>query len=791
MNGPRPVDTFSSIIEKVRSCAADLVGESVGRIRIIDVLGRGGMGTVYVGKDETLNRKVAVKAIHGDHRLHDEAKARFLREARILSQINHRNICTVHEFIESEGSDFLVLELVPGRNLRAAMKTQLSEWQKLSIARQLLEVLVAVHGQGVIHRDLKPENIMVKPDGEIAVLDFGLARSVDEDAAVFSQAPTINLTELESQADSEDRARDSDHAMSTQVKTTRGTLIGTLGYMSPEQARAEPATAASDMYSAGLILQELFTGSPPLDRGIGARGLILKTAEGQTLPVTGLPADLTALIERLKTLAPGARPSSVDALAQLQSIIDRPKRRRRRALVAAVWLALAVLAGGMTLQSVRASREAERANREAMAAQEVSDFLVGLFEESNPEQARGASSSAEEILQRGAERISGELEEQPLTRAVLLMTIAKVYRAMGLWAEAIPFLEEAIKIRTTELGEEHPEVAAALNDLGATNLSAGDLGKAETLLTRALELRERALGPESIEVAHTLLNLSNLSQRTGRLDEATSFVQRAQAIYEAEVGPDHVFTANGLATMAILMARQGRVEEAEPIFRSVLAILEKELGEDHPKTCEARNNLAIDLKMLGQFEESEALFRHTLEIKERVLGEDHPALAFTLGNLANLYAEMGRFEEAVPPHLRSIELRRSSLGADHPSVARALDNLGGVYIYLGRLEEAEAMCLEALAIREKALGPDHPSVGTSLHNLARINRQLGRTSEAEQLFRRSLAIFSATVVPDNPNRIMVVEEFAGFLREQGREKEAEELEATEAMVRSTQAGEKT
>ena len=416
----------------MKSQKHDLIGESIGHIRLVDVLGQGGMGTVYVGEDERLQRKVAVKAIHGDHRLHREAKARFRREARILSQMNHRNICAVHEFIEDEGSDFLVLELVPGRSLRAAMKTQLSQRQKLSIAEQLIEVLVAVHGMGVIHRDLKPENIMVKPDGEIAVLDFGLARSVDEEITVFSETPTIDLVDLGHQGESPEGPSLPAGTLSTHVKTNRGTVVGSAGYMSPEQARAEPATAASDMYSAGLILQELFTGSPPFDPDLGPMGLVLKAAEGETAPVAGLPADLRELIERLTSVAPGARPSSVDALAQLQRIIEGPKRRRRRAVVAAVWFALAILAGGMTIQWVRASREAKRANREAVAAQQVSDFLVNLFEESNPEQARGASLSAEEILQRGAERISGTLEEQPLTRARLLLTIGRVFKKMGL-----------------------------------------------------------------------------------------------------------------------------------------------------------------------------------------------------------------------------------------------------------------------------------------------------------------------------------------------------------------------
>ncbi|MEJ2448073.1 MAG: serine/threonine-protein kinase [Anaerolineales bacterium] len=402
-----------------------MVGRVVGHIRILEVLGRGGMGTVYLGEDEALRRKVAVKAIRGEYRLHKEAKARFLREARILSNMNHRNICVVHDLVETEDCDLLVLELVPGTSLRKAMATPLSQRQKLAIARQLLEVLVAVHRNGVIHRDLKPENIMVKPDGDITVLDFGLARSVEEDVAMFGEAPELAVTDRASPSSSVDDVMPSGSPLSTLVRTNEGTLVGTAGYMSPEQARAEPVTAASDMYSAGLILQELFTGSPPFDRSLEGIALLIMAAQGQTLPVTGLPADMTALIERLKSVAPGARPSSVDALAQLRRIIDRPRRRRRRAVVAAVWAALAVLAGGMTVQWARASREAQRANREAVAARHVSDFLVNLFEESNPEQARGTSLSAEEILHRGARRIADELEEQPLTRVRLLMTIAR------------------------------------------------------------------------------------------------------------------------------------------------------------------------------------------------------------------------------------------------------------------------------------------------------------------------------------------------------------------------------
>jgi serine/threonine-protein kinase len=122
-----------------------LLGQQVGNIRVVDVLGEGGMGAVYVGFDDKLQRKVALKAIRAEYRLHEEAKARFLREARILSQLDHPHICTVHDFIEGDDCDFLVLELIKGTSLREAMKEELSSQQKLSIAKQLLEVLVAAH----------------------------------------------------------------------------------------------------------------------------------------------------------------------------------------------------------------------------------------------------------------------------------------------------------------------------------------------------------------------------------------------------------------------------------------------------------------------------------------------------------------------------------------------------------------------------------------------------------------------------------------------------------------------
>jgi serine/threonine-protein kinase len=544
---------------------AALLGQQVGHIRVVDVLGEGGMGAVYVGFDDKLQRKVALKAISSEYRLHEEAKARFLREARILSQLDHPHICTVHDFIEGDDCDILVLELVQGKSLRAALKDELGYPQKLSIARQLLEVLVAVHGQGVINRDLKPENVMITTDGGIKVLDFGLARSADEEGATPSTAVTLAPHEGPADSHLDVTIAPSRGSRSVYVKTRLGTVIGTVGYMSPEQARGEPATAASDMYSLGLILQEMFTGKAALQEDPDAGALILKAAKAETAPASGLSPDLTALIERLKAVAPGARPSSVDALAELERITDRPRRRRRRAVRSAVVLGLVFGMFGTSIGFIRATQQAQRAEREARAAQEVSDFLMGLFQVSDPSEARGNSITAREILDRGAERIERELAGEPLVQARLMETMGNVYRELGLYEPATPLLEKALELHRSEWVDEHPDVATSLHNLAVLQYAKGDYDGAEPLLREALAMRRRLLGEEHTLVAGSLNDLGMVLWHKGDHDDAEPLYREGLAILEKVLPPDHPDLRKTVERYASLLREMGRDAEAEEL----------------------------------------------------------------------------------------------------------------------------------------------------------------------------------------------------------------------------------
>ncbi len=807
-----------------------LVGTTVGRIRIVDTLGKGGMGEVYAGYDETLKRKVAVKAIRDERRLDTEAKARFLREARILSQLDHPGICRIHEYIEGDDSDFLVLELIAGRSLKQALEEEtLEPSAQLFIAERVAEALVAAHAKGVAHRDLKPENVMLTDEGEVKVLDFGLAHSVDGQLATALAAdkrPTEPTEPAEPSA--EDRGgTDTTTAWTDTVempstarptapaatgtdpwfRTQHGIIMGTVTYMSPEQARGEHVTAAGDMYSFGLLLQELFTGRSAYPPDLPFPQLLLLAAGGQTLPATGLDPDLEALIVRLKTPSPEGRPSSAETAERLRWIRGKPARRLLRRLAAGVLAAL--LLGGLKytfdLRRERALAnqariEAEAARREAeearLEAERVSELLVGLFATSDPEKAQGRTITALELLDAGADKID-ELRGQPSRQARLMLTMGRVYRQLGVYERAVPLLEgasriqrrqlgddaletastldhlaslyhdlaqheraeplfrQALRIREKALGAEHPHVAASLNNLAFHYQARGEPEAAEPLLRRALEIQEAAFGTEHPDVATGLNNLGELYRSLGDLPRAEAFLRRATQVQESILGTDHPDLAASLNNFAMVYHEQGDAARAEPLFRRALAIYEKVLGAEHPSVATNLNNLAELHRRTGGYAQAEPLYRRAAAIQQAALGEDHPSVAITLSNLADLHSARGEAERAAPLYERALAIQQAALGADHPSVAVTLNHRADLLAAHGDAAAAEPLYRRALAIQQRAFGEGHPSVAITLADLAGLLTRRGHHDEAEGLFRRSLESLEGRLAESPGNRSLL------------------------------------
>ena len=792
------------------------VGETVGSIRVTKLLGEGGMGQVFLGYDEVLKRKVALKVIRSVRRLDGTARKRFLREAQILSQLDHPNICRVHELVRGDEQDIIVLELVDGVTLREAWQRGLTVHQKLDLAIHLADVLVAAHSMSVVHRDLKPENIMVTTGGQLKVLDFGLARSAAEDEPI-EVASGVAVGEL-----SECPATPTDALTVTEL----GMVVGTPRYMSPEQAQGKAVTAASDMYSLGLVLQELFTEKPPRNADAPFEQLVRMAQWGESTEVDGVDPRIAKLIEQLKALFPKDRPSAVAVAERLRWIADTPRRRRKRAIVAAVWVVLLALCAGLGVESVRATRAAERARREAATARRVSDFVVEVFEVSDPWNAGGGGEiTVQEALERGAERIERKLAEEPEVRAAFLHTIGSAYHGLGLYPQSLACGEKAVELRRQLLGPDHSDLAASLNLVGVSLIAQSRCEEAEGLLRESLAIRRRVFGRSHPDVATSLAWLADDLRCLGKYDEAEAAgvealevlrrtgdttgeeaircasglgttlrlegrntqaeaqYRDALALSRKAYGNEHPYVMSSLSRVGLVLAVQGRYAEAESFLREAEAIGVKVLDSRHPDLNTVHKNLAHILFKQGKYAEAESLQRAELTTRREVLGDRHFDVAGSMNNLAVTLCLEGRYADAEVL-LRQVQTTlREGVGNTHPYVGYGLNNLALAVLKQGRFAEAVDLLEEALQIEHNAHGAEHSRIADSLNRLGLARAGQGKLNDAEQLQRECLAMRRKLLGSEHPDVASSLHDLSAVMMEQGKDDEAEVL-AREALAMS-------
>jgi len=771
------------------------IGKTIGHIRIKERLGKGGMGEVYVGFDDKLERKVAVKAISAKSRLDPQAKSRFLREARVLSQLEHPNICQIYDYIEGESSDYLLLEFIDGKNLKYRINEGIDKLLKLKIAEQIAQVLVAAHEKGIVHRDLKPSNVMVTDKKEVKVLDYGLARFIKTKYEGIK--PEINdkveppKLDTEAQLDQEDVTMtlpqkddksepDSDQPPIMTFKTKDGAIMGTPLYMSPEQARGETTSAASDMYSFGLLLQQLFTGKAPYDETVDKSTILNKAMKAETIPVTGISADLTTLINRLKSPVPTARPSATEALEKIHRIREKPKRRTKNLIISAVALAF-VLLGFKYMLDLR--RERELAFQARDEATNVADFLVDLFAVSDPGEARGNTITAREILDKGAKEIEQSLQDQPLTKAKFMVTIGTVYRKLGLYKESRPLLRKALEIRENQLGPEDLQVARSLMSLAWLSERQGKYPEAEEYSQRSIEIREKKLESDHPDIAKSLHLLGRIYFSQIKFKEAMPLYKRALEIREKTLGPNHPDVAESFNDLGTLHYLQNQFDEAEQYYKSALDIRESVLGADHPDVGQTLNSLAGLYLWLERYDEAEPLYQRSLAIRQKTLGPDHAEVATSYNNIAILHFYQRNYATAEKYYNKSLEIQKKSLREDHPAIADGLEDLAYLYHETGRIDEAEATYIQTLLIKEKAYGSDNPELASTLLNLAYIYIDRSHYSKAEEYTKRALNIIEKSFGPQHPRVAIILGDLGYLYLKAGKYNESEkQYKSTIAML---------
>jgi serine/threonine protein kinase/tetratricopeptide (TPR) repeat protein len=842
------------------AAAGSVPTEPVGPYRLVEVIGEGGMGVVYRAEQTVpIRREVALKLIRRGLDT-DRIVARFDSERQALARMEHPSIARVLDAgASADGRPYFVMELVQGAPI-----TEFCDREKLPL-RERIKLAIAVchavqhaHQKGIIHRDLKPSNILVATqDGAHTpkVIDFGIAKAIEDPLTDYTLLTRVGqfIGTPDYMSPEQAGVLDVDVDTRTDVYALGVVLYELLSGRRPHQFDRRTQDEVQqvlrdqepDRPSTILgVRRRLSRSSTTMDAEKLARIAESRRTTGDRLR-RQLVGDLDNIVLKAMQKEPARRYSSTEQLADdLQRYLDgkpvlaRPdtwtyrtgKFVRRHAvgvgIAAAAAVMLVTFAVVMAVQSARIARERDRAlaaeqraRTEAETAQQVSNFLSGLFRTSDPQNSRGEMLTAREILDRGAKQIGADLGDKPRVQGRLLQTLGSVYKQLGMYDEAAALMTQSVAARE----KADPEMLEeCLNELGDIERYRGRTAQAEPILNRALELRRKKFGGAHTKVAQTLNNLALVFDEQGKFDESEATHREALRIRRG-LGPKDPGVSNSLSNLGITLRHSGKYDEAATVLREALALRREAHGNDHPLVANTLNILGLTLMEIGKYPEAEPLLRESLAIRRKVLPATHPSLADAVSAVARVLQEQLRLDQAEPLYLESLKIyadiaaapgaklsadinltvtqnnlaglyelrgdyaraehwyqeslrrRRAFRGERHPSVATVLNNLAALRLTQGQLAAAERLSREALAIRLESLDSEHMHTAATRTVLGRILHARGALADAEEQFRAALVFQGPQPPADHPTLILLQIARGRLLIDRGRPAEAEPL----------------
>lgn len=762
---------------------ASLILKEFGPYQILKLLGEGGMGVVYLAERRDLGTQVAVKILR-DAWLSPARRERFASEQRTLAQLSHPLIARLYDADTlDDGTPWFVMEYVDGIPLTDyCRKHECSVEQRLQLFRSVCEAVQHAHGHAVIHRDLKPSNILVKDDGSVRLLDFGISKQLES---------------LDLQVD----------------QTMTGLRMMTPAYASPEQIRGDRVGISTDVYSLGVILYELLTGQLPFDlcglTPAEAASIIAEHEPGKpsaavkrttdsdansrtlSLSLRSLSktawADLDVLCLNAMHKDPRRRYQSVEALIRdvdhylngeplearpdtLDYRIGKFVRRNRRA-VAATAVIVAVIVGLITFFTVRLAKARDTALAEAARTQRIQQFTANLFQGGDPSAGPSDSLRVVTIVDRGVQEAK-TLNHDPKVQAELYQNLGSIYQKLGKFEPADSLLQSALEQRKSLFGADSPEVAESLTALGLLRSDQAHLEEAEQLTKQGWEMAKRHLPPNHPAIAKATLAYGRVLAERGSYDQAIAALNESVRLQSAP-GAAPADLATSLSALADAHYRTGHYDICKSLYTRVLEMHRQIYGERHPLVADDLGSLAAVQRDLGYYSEAERLDRQALDIAQSYYGNNHPKTAGCLTALGESLTYESKYDEAVSSLDQALAIQERVYGPVHPSVAETLNELGNVASMRDHLDEAEARFQRAADIYRAVYGDHHYLVAIALSNVAGITYDKKDYPRAEQLFRDVIRRYKETLPADNVNLAIAHIKLGRVLLRSNRSKDAE------------------